>query len=338
MPDAANISLGGGLSIGRARGDVANIRGEGGASSPRLVVPVIIEMFPRPATHQVALLRLTASLHTNQNVQPESRLGPLVGVDLVEGMPCTSTPHPPHPHTVEFRFDLTPAMTNRFEELRHSNSTHGRFAFYLNLAPIAAWLRETGNVAPSNVGQVWPSDAGLFSLASLFWTSRIDPLRVEVETSLWIERVLPRWGLDHIRLVEINLPRTDPGTTGESGAAALFDKARHEFDAQRYSNCVVACRGVQNFLEIALGATRDHTVAEVMQERRGWGSKDARVACLDKVWQGLDILVNAASHPERGQPIDSADARFCLHLTAILAEYIQSLGSNVSGTLSLPPP
>jgi len=67
-------------------------------------------------------------------------------------------------------------------------------------------------------------------------------------------------------------------------------------------------------------------------------SKDARVACLDKVWQGLDILVNAASHPERGQSIEPADARFCLHLTAILAEYIQSLGSVVSGDSSLPPP
>lgn len=98
--------------------DPATICGEGGAHDVRLVVPVSLEMFAQPPEEQLALTRLSGSLHTDQTALPHSRVALADSRDLIYNMPVRSVPQGSIPHTVELRFPLSMSVIEKLEGQR----------------------------------------------------------------------------------------------------------------------------------------------------------------------------------------------------------------------------
>lgn len=326
----ASILAGGTRIVGKVRSDPGAVRGEGGPHDPRLVIPVSIEMNPQADGQTLALLRLTASLHLDQNAYDHTRIGFISAHDLIDGMPCLSTPRASSLHTVELRFPLTPATTNLIERARHS-AQPGSFALYLSLQPTVAWLRNTygqGRATPApgqSAESPWGMTLGLHSDLVYFWTTTAQPLRVGVETSAWTDRVLPGMGTDGVRLIELALPM---GQAMPLSATREFDAARRALDERRYDDCVIRCRGVVKAWESHLAASKEHRVADQVSERVGWAAGDPRIQFLDSVWKALTDLTNASHHPE-GQPAAfvaaERDARMAFMLLAITSEYLRGM-------------
>ncbi len=308
------------VGIGRISIDPARIRGEGGPSDPRIVIPLKIEMFLQPENRQLAVVRLTGSLHSDERASPEARIGTPMSVDLIKGMPCRSLPNVSSEHIIELRFALTPSLIRFLDDLRHASPGSG-FTLYAGIEVVVCWLKYTGNAAPLHIGGPWPSSVGMFSELQVFWEAAVDPVEARIEPSAWAERILPALGQDRIRFIEINLP------AGRSDVIGWFDKARFELDQARYPESIGICRGIQNFWEQSIGATPPkYPVAQVLRERLGWSADDARCKCLDYLWTGLDALVNPPHHPERGeQAYTASDARLCLYLVTVLSEYVSTL-------------
>jgi hypothetical protein len=309
--------------------DPARLRGEGGPLDPCLVVPIKVRMHPQPAEHQLALVWLSGRLMLGPDTSGE-QLGSTVGMNLMnQGFPCRSVPGAPNENGVELRFHLAPAQVSKLEEARHAASP-GRFILRVALDGVTAWMRHTGNSmqgvdGTSTLGEDgWPTTMGMFTDLSYFWYTKIGPLRVQVEPSSWVDKVLPGWGLDHVRLVEMSLP---PALPEHGDVARQFSRALRDLDLGRYDDSIAACRGVKNAWEKELGANKKHPVAQILAEKQGWPENDPRRKLLDQAWQGLWFVVNPPHHPEWEQDFrpSHADARFCLLLTAILSEYLDSL-------------
>lgn len=316
-------------TVGKVEMDSARLRGEGGPLDPCLVVPIKVRMHPQPAEHQLALVWLSGRLMLGPDNSGE-QLGPTVSLNLMNrGFPCRSVPGAPNENGVELRFHLAPAQVSKLEEARHAASP-GRFSLRVALDGVTAWMRHTGNSmkgaeGTSTLGEGgWPTTIGMFTDLSYFWSTKINPLEVQVEPSTWVDRVLPRWGLDHLRLVEMSLP---PALPEAGNAAGQFSRALRDLDLGRYDDSIAACRAVKKAWEKELGATKAHPVAQILADERGWGKDDPRRKLLDQAWEGLGFVVNAARHPEGHQDFrpSHADARFCLLLTAILSEYVDRL-------------
>lgn len=319
------------MSVGEVRVDSARMRGEGGAHDPRLIVPIEIQMNQRPEEQRLALTRLTGSLHLSEPAFPQSQLGPSCSLDLIENMSCHTISSGPSKTSFEFRFSLTQAQIKHLEDARHA-SHQSRFALFLKLEGITAWLRHTWGSDNSRIGEEerWLQQVGFCSELLPFWNTRIDPLRVEVEPSSWVENVLPGLGYDRVRLVEIDLSQMPD----EGISVAQFDKARREFDAGRYTECVATCRAIRHAWEQALSATREQPVARVLAERLGRSASDWPYKVLDKMWAGYADMVNAPHHPgQTPEPLSvtAADAKFCLLVTLALSEYVDRLRSAHAG-------
>jgi hypothetical protein len=320
-PSKIWLGVGTGLSVGEVNLDPSQIRGEGGWLDPRLVIPVQVVLLQRPVEQQLALVRVTGSLFRNDPASPANRLGPTVSLDLIEHMPCCTASDGPITSGFELRFHLTHEQVKLLEDARHAASG-GRLVLFLGLEGIIAWCRNTDHRKEGRL-----SNAGYFSELLPFWDTFIGPLRAEIEPSTWVDKVLPGLGYDHIRLVEVDLSQMpDVGIL-----VAQFDEARREYDAGRYKACIAACRGIQTAWEDILGATKNMHVAQVLAGQLHWPEQDWHVKMLDSIWKGYADMTNAFHHPEQTPaPPTPADARFCLLLTAILAEYVARLRKAVS--------
>lgn len=177
MMTSAYIRLGQTVAVGEVQVDSARMRGEGGAHDPRLVVPVEIEMHPRPMEQRLALTRVIGSLHLDQSAFPANQVGPSYSLDLIENMSCCTSPDGPRTHTVEFRFGLTRSQLKHLDDARRA-SHQSRFAFFLKLEGIIAWLRNTWHGTDQSLGwQGWAQQVGFCSEVLPFWNTRIDTLR-----------------------------------------------------------------------------------------------------------------------------------------------------------------
>lgn len=319
----ATILAGGTRIVGKVRSDPGAVRGEGGPHDPRLVIPVSTEINPQADGQVLAIVRLSASLHLEPNAFDHTRIGLISAHDLIDGMPCHSIPRATSSHTIELRFPLTSATIRIIESVRHAASP-GEFALYLSLHPTVAWLRTTygQGSAAQPPDSPWGMSLGLHSDLVYFWTTTTQPLRVGVETSAWIDRVLPSLGTDCVRLIEVALPTvktTSPSATHE------FEAARKALDERRYDDCLVRCRGVVKAWELHLTVSKERRVAHRVAERAGWAADDPRIRFLDSVWKALTDITNASHHPE-GQPSTFAaaerDARMAFMLLAITSEFL----------------
>jgi hypothetical protein len=319
-----HITLGGNRIVGNVWVDGGNLRGEGNPSGPQLVVPLTIQMHNMPAGAPLALCWLRARLSMNENAWPHTTIGHPATELLSEEFPARSFPAGSAEHTVELRFDLSPADIEGIETQRHATPSDV-FKLYLGIDAVVAGLRTYNQFPPAPGTEKehvpWPIEYGMLSQLLPFWSTKISPVSVAVERSSWV-RVLPGLGYDRRRLIEIPFP---PPLPDHASAASEWDKARQALDEQRYSDCVAECRDLLAMWQNQLQATKKRRVATVVAERRGWTDTDGRTSLLDGVWKAAIDIVNTPHHPERQlvqQEFDAADARLMLTLTAALSSYI----------------
>lgn len=313
--------------VGRVSVDPAMVRGEGGAHDARLVVPVSVEMSSQPAERQLALTRLTGTLHLDQLDIPGLRIGLPDSVDLTYNMPCRSVPEGSMPHVVELRFPLGLALIERIERYRHANDDR-EAVLYLHLEGTVVWLHTTHGSPPmaatphAEAGRDAASRFALHSEMSTFWLLRIDRLRIAIDQAQWTRNVLPGLGYDLVRLVEFTLPPSLPDT---ASADARFAQLLRAFDSGRYEDAVAGTRGIRAAWRSYVGATKQKPVASAVAERLQWPPTDPRRELLDQLWKSVTDLANVPHHPE-GQTATfeptAADARLQLMLAIVLSDYL----------------
>jgi hypothetical protein len=333
MAQVAEADIKAGLSriVGHVTIDGGLIRGEGGPLDPRLVVPVSIELTSRAADQMLALTKLTGLLYLDDPNNPANQIGHATSVDLVPGMHARSLPSGRNRFGVDLRFSMSLGSTYRLEFARHHST--GDFTLHLRLEAPLVWVRHTwGEPRPSGgrAGSVEANDPfqmqyGLHSEFSYFWTTEIDRLRLRIEPSVWINKVLPGFGIDNIRLIEVTLPPTLPEI---GNAAKAFDDAQNAFHSKRYEDCISKCRAIIRAWNKQLGASSKEHLADVIAQRQNWPADDPRREMLDSIWQALLGASNLASHPE-GQEASyqpgAADARLHLMMTALVSEYLHDV-------------
>lgn len=317
-------------AVGRVQVDPATIRGEGGIHDARLVVPVLMEMSPQPIEEHLCVIRLSGSLHMDYTALPPSRTGLPDSQDLVYNMPIRSLLHESTLNTVELRFPLSMPVIEKLERHRHG-SPEREALLYLRLEPTLVLLRTThGNVPVSavpqaEVGQNHAARFGLLSEMSIFWLPKIEVLRLVIDTSQWVDNVLPGLGYDRVRLVELTLPPSlPPGVNAEARFAAF----RQALDSGRYDDAVAASRDILRAWSGYLEASKQKPVATVVGKRLAWPEGDPRRSLLDALWKGLTDVANTPHHPEgQTQPFapSAADARLQLLLSAALSEYLSDV-------------
>ena len=321
----ARITTGSTRSVGVIRVEGGALRGEGGPASPRLVIPVEVRMAARPKASAVALIKLAATLSTAEHVPPDSVVGSPASCDLIDGFPCRSVDWGETGHRVDLVFALTPHQVAMLEVFRHAAPSEV-FVLHLRLEGTVAGVRAYNEVPPGGGAaddSPWEIGLGMYTQLFPFWQSRVDPLRVEVEPSTWVRDVLPGFGLNRSRLVEVAFP---PALPGGSSAAQEWDKAREALDARRYRDCVERCRGVIRLWVDALGASAKRPVATIVAERQGWPDGDPRHMLFDTLWRAATDFANLPHHPEAmGSDlfeVGAAEARLFLLLIATLSEYL----------------
>jgi hypothetical protein len=275
-----------------------------------------------PADAMIALVWVRGRLltHNSPGGIPVSK--PVTEL-LLDGFPARSLPHAANDHTIELRFFLTLTELAALEMHRHRTSADP-FTLYMGIEAVVAGMRTYNEVRPGEPPEPspWHQQFGLLSEVLPFWSTRVEPLWINIEQSTWIRQVLPGVGHDASRLVEIDFPRALPG---HPGAALEWDKARRAFDERRYADCVAECRDLLSMWKRQLGASREKPLATMVAERHRWPEGDVRRTFLDSVWKALTDITNAPHHPEgdaSSQQFEPADARLVLLLTAALSAYL----------------
>jgi hypothetical protein len=261
-----DIKVGMTRTVGRIRVDPGTIRSEGGPMEPRLTIPAIVEMNNRPNEQMLALARLTAYLHMQDPNNPNTQVGSPAQVDLLPGMHARSLPEGHNEYNVDLRFQLSFASVQRLESMRHQMPDE-QFTLHLRMNGSVVWIRETfGEMHPSGgrAGAAAPDDPfkmqyGLHSALSYFWTTDIDSMRVD--PSVWIGNVLPGFGIDGIRLLELAFP---PALPKAGNAANVFDEALRAFNSKHYKDCIGKCRAIVSAWNTQFGATDKKHLADLV--------------------------------------------------------------------------
>ncbi len=319
-----SIILGGGHMVGTVSVNGGEVRGVGGPVRPQLILPLTIEMNPQPDEAMLALVWLFARLGFDQYASPHQFACQPISYPLMGGFHAHSLPHGTTDHTAYLRFYLS---TPEVEDLeRHRQTTNSEVVeLYLGIDPIIAGMKTYNQVRAGQGGETipWNIQFGMFSQVLPFWTSHVDPVRVQIEQSTWVRDVLPGLGYDRLRLLELTFP---PPLPDHTSAAAQFDKAKRALDERRYDDCIQECRGLLNMWELQYGAGAKQRLAEVVASDRRWPDSDIRRSLLDTLWREVGDVANAPHHLERNVNaggFDERDARLILILTAALSEYVE---------------
>lgn len=307
--------------VGELTVDPADIRGEGGAARPVLVVPVLLRLKARPKDQQVVVLSLEADLVSSS--QPGSgRIGTDVR-DLRSGLHVVSVDGGTPPHRVEFRFPVTLALIEQLERDRHQRE--GTLSLSLSCRAVLGWVRAYNQIGQVGTASV-PFDLGFGMLAdiTLFWSPSVDDLSFSVEQNTWIARVLPALGYDRLRLVEVRLPPE----LGDERIRKSFGRQLQHLDRRGYRESVTASRDLLHAWEKRLDATRARPVAAVVGDLEGWPTDDPRRKFLDQLWTAAKDLANTAHHEANQSEeldLDEAETRTHMLLTAALSEWLTTV-------------
>lgn len=323
MSNPVSISLTGSRIIGELSLDDSRVSGEGGWAEPRLVFPLQITLNPSPAGATLAVTEVMCSLHLTSPASEQNQLGLAQAVKLMYGFTCRAVPGAPSRGQIQARIPLSQALVAQLEQRRTQDSEH-TFSASLRLQPTVAWLEQTGNTTPDEYRE-YPfmhQQFGPFSRLAYFWYPQVGDIEMRVPASVWVQQVLPGLGYDQVRYAEIKLP-----TSGLFPAEILdyYDAARRHFDLGNYREAVASCRDVRNAVERHLAASQAHPVSAIAVERLGLAPDAPQRAILAAAWETLRVATNEAHHVPGGPRLTEADAAMCLHLTAVVLEYLAQL-------------
>lgn len=323
MSNPAQLSLTGSRTIGQVTLDANRTAGEGGPADPRLILQLQITLHAPPEGAIWALTELVCSLHLSSPAFEGNQIGQATILNRMYGFPWRVGPGAPTDILFQVRLPLTQAIIAQLEQRRRQHTEHA-FSVYMHLQPTLAWLEQTGNLRPDTFGEhpFKNQHLGPFSRLAYFWYAQVGDLLVEVPASVWVQQVLPGFGLDRQRLVEITLPEAGLFPAEIIG---YFDTAKRHLDLGNYRQSMAACRDVRNAIELHLGATRARPVSDVIADRLGLAADAPQRSILRVAWEALREATNEAHHIPGGPRLIGSDARLCLHLTAIVLEYIGQL-------------
>lgn len=306
--------------IGTVALDPTTIKTEGGAPAPRLTIPLVIAMYPRPVEEQLAIMRLSAALHLRGDMS-----APFVETRMEEDFSCRSLNYV-YEHHVNVSFSLTPQKAAHLDRCYHEgDASHPMFTLALS-GPVV-WLYQTGNTYDaegrrSPVDSPWPNSMGLWSQIAWFWESRWDSLGFSIPVETWTTQVLPGWGLDRYRLLELRFPNI-VDSNGET-ITRQWDRALDAYRHGRYSDAIGHLRGILNTVNKEFGASKGTPLASIVGHGRHWSEDDSRRKLLDEVWKGLTIITNKEIHPEDGVTHEWSvnDCRWLFLMVTSTLEYL----------------
>lgn len=323
VSNPVSISLTGTRIIGEVSLDATRVIGEGGSADPRLMFPLQITLNPSPAGTVLVLTELTCSLHLNAPAFEQNQIGLAQTVRLMFGFSCRAVPGGSASCLIQARLPLSQALLAQLERRRQQDPVHA-FSACLRLQPAVAWLEQTGNTTPDDFGEhpFKHQQFGPFSRLAYFWYPQVGDLTVQIPASVWVQQVLPGLGYDQLRVVEITLP---VGDLFPAAIIGYYDTARQHFDLGNYREAIASCRDIRHAVEQHLAATQARPVSVIAAERLGLTVDAPQRGILTAAWETLRVATNEAHHLPGGPRLTEADARMCLHLTAILLEYLAQL-------------
>jgi hypothetical protein len=319
---AVSISLANSRIIGEVSLDPSRVTSEGGWADPRLVFPLQITLQPQPERAMLVLTEITYSLHSASPASDFNQIGRAVTSNLMYGFTCRTSVGGSSSGTPQIRLPLSQAILTQLEQQRHHHPEHA-FSAVLRLQPTIAWIEQTGNVTPDEFKEhpFQQQHIGPFSRLAYFWYPQIGDLEVKISASDWVQHVLPGLGYDQTRLIEIVLHAND----GSFPIMNYHDTARRHFDLGNYREAIASCRDIRNAIEQHLGATRTQPVGTVIANQRGFAPDAPQRGILNAVWEAFCVITNEAHHIPGGPRLTEADTRMCLHVTAIILDYLMHL-------------
>lgn len=317
------------MGVGKVRLDPAEIRGEGGAHDPRLVVPIKVELHQQTLEHQIAILRVAASLHLDQYPQHSNQFASTISYDTLYNMPLRSVNLGSSTGSLDLCFGLTHAQLKALENVRHQAGKN----LYLRLDPIIVWNKHTGNSqgiagGVSTLGEGgWDVNAGMFSEVAFFWLPSVGTLRLDVAAMDWVEKIFPGMGYDFFRLIEVKLPTTNSLVPVE--AIEHFKEAQQDYDRGLHRESLMKCRFALEEVEAHLPSRpQGHRIGSAITTALGWPNTPRlteQAAFLDGAWLALYSMANASHHTPSTKSLLPADAQIVLIETAALLEYLGQL-------------
>jgi hypothetical protein len=314
----ASITLGITLTIGKVIVNPKEIRGVGGWHNPYLHIPIKTQLYPREKGEQIALIRLTASLHLTENQDITNQFGTKISYDFINNLPNrSSTSTTPSEGGAQLLFSLTHEQIKQLEDLRHKPNSN----LYLYLEPVIARMKHTDG-ANLTFGDY---QEGVLQVDfSYLWVAAIGTLRLETAEMKWAENIFPGIGYDRFRLIEITLPSSSKLVP--NNAIELFDKARGDYDTANYNGCVEKCRFVIEAIERHLSVpAHTHKLGDAVAGALGWSVDLDQCKFLNLACQAHFKLTSVAHHYPSTISLLPADAQIALHSIATLLEYLGQL-------------
>lgn len=321
--------------VGQVALEPKEIVGQGGWHNPQLLIPIKILIYPTDSEHQIALIRLVASLHLGEHGDVASQFGTSMTCEMLHSLPSVSPiGAKPSDGAARLLFSLTHEQIKHLETLRHTPNSN----LYLRLVPTIVGLKKTGNASQIIGGEVrstmgeggWNRNYGIFSEVVHFWMASIGLVRIPLAEMNWAGGVLPGVGYDRFRLIEITLP-SSPSRLVPDKAVELFEEARKKYDAGYPDDCIQKCREVIECLEQHLAVPpHQHTLGTAVARELGWppapaGRPRDHEAFLNEACKAYFALTSMAHHYPSTTSLLPADAHTSLILTASLLEYLGQL-------------
>jgi hypothetical protein len=308
------------IMVGKVILNPREIQGVGDWHNPYLHIPIKIQLYPTKQEEQIALIRLTASLHLTEPQSPTNQFGAKVSYDFIYNLPNRSTTGTaPSEGGAQLLFSLTHEQIKQLEDLRHEPNSN----LYLHLEPIIVRIRQTEQ-ALLTLGEQRAS-IGLLSDFAYPWLASIGTLRIETAEMKWTENIFPNIGYDRYRLVEVGLPTSDVLVPKE--AIEYFQKAKKYYDEGNNTECLRECRLALEEIERHL-QVQGHKLGTAITKKLGWPDQPQlteQAKFLDSTWVGLFMLANAASHTPSTKGLLSADAHTGFLSIAVMLEYLGQL-------------
>lgn len=326
MPRNRAVIAAGNRVVGGISADGSEIRGDGGLVAPTLIVPITVDLAPRPAAGMLALTRVEGTLSVPRQAGSPIVIGQ-ASRSWVGGAESlfVSLPTGTSERSLDLTYPVSPTMARAFETLAGSVGP-ADIEMRLSMSVSLAWVSRTwNNVPPGDVEPVPEIEAlGLVSELRPVWHTPAGDMPVHVPRERWAESILPALGLDRLRLLAVRLPAED--RWGSRHIPRKFDAARRALDAGRYAESIRACRDVRRMVQRRLAGNEKERVVDAIARLRDAPAESPQMAFIDAMWTALVALTNAAVHdddPDTSPPeFTAADARSCLLVTALLLEQL----------------